>query len=133
MTKRTDGFEPVLLRKQGADNKKPVPGAGPGPKLWTFSFRFWRQIEFFGLDRAGESWMISMFQRLCDLSSYKIDDFLASPKQKSDWRYHNINWSQKNIPIKRQDLWWIDRDYRDNPNEFPLLQFQVSQSLGRII
>ena len=49
------------------------------------------------------------------------------------WRYHRINWNQKNIPIAIQDLDWVPKEYRNNSDEYPLVQFQISKSLGRIV
>lgn len=35
--------------------------------------------------------------------------------------------------MKKTDLNWIEKDYRDNEDEFPLMSFQGSKGKGRII
>ena len=114
------------------DDKQPV-AHGVGPVYWTFSFRFWRQLDYFGVGNSEAKWFVSLLEKLKDLSGREKDRFLRDPKLKEDWRYHTINWGQRNIPIQRADLDWIDENYRDNSDEFPLVQFQVSQALGRIV
>lgn len=128
-----DDQEPRLGKSVTQDRKSPVPARAGNAKLWAFSFRFWRQIDFFGLDRTDASWLVSVFERLSELSKYKIEEFRISTEMHSAWRYHKIDWNQKNIPVQRSDLNWISRDYLDNSDEYPLLQFQISKSLGRVI
>jgi len=48
-------------------------------------------------------------------------------------RIHNINWSAKSVPIKRSDLNWIDKDYLNNEEEFPIMQIAVSRAEGRLV
>lgn len=105
----------------------------PKDKLWTFSFRFWKQIEYFGLSHTNKEWLISLLERLQNLSQEKLDDFRVDQGKRDRYRYHGINWSQKNIPIQRTDLNWIPADYLNNETEFPLQQFSISTGLGRIV
>ena len=100
---------------------------------WAFSFRFWRQIEYFGLDKSSTAWCVSLLERLAQLSDLQVDDFLSDGAAKDAWRYHDIDWNQKNIPIKRHVLDWIHKDYLDNEEDYPLVQFQISLALGRVI
>ncbi|WP_157667053.1 hypothetical protein [Vibrio alginolyticus] len=99
-------------------------------KKWTFSFQYWKQIEFFGLDKSNPSWFVSLIEKLKDLSGKDVKNFVSTGEQRDAWRYHNINWNQTNIPIQREDLDWLDKDYRENEAEYPIVQFQVSQALG---
>lgn len=46
---------------------------------------------------------------------------------------HRINWNQPNIPIKRENLEWLPSSYLNNPEEYPIWQFEISKSTGRII
>jgi hypothetical protein len=115
------------------DQKIHVSQRPEKPRRWVFSFRFWRQIEFFGLDKSQPSWFVSLLDRLAELSELEIDDFRSDPASKRYHRYHGIDWDQKNIPIKREDLTWLEPDYRDNPAEYPLVQFMVSKALGRVV
>ncbi|MBF4448927.1 hypothetical protein ERJ76_25315 [Vibrio anguillarum] len=74
-----------------------------------------------------------MLEKLRELCGKKVEDFISNEGEKGSWRYHKINWNQKNIPIQRGDLEWVDKVYRDNPDDYPLLQFQVSTALGRVV
>jgi len=103
------------------------------PLKWTFSFRFWKQIEYFGLDKSTPSWFVSLLDRLHELSTTRVDDFLSDRSAKQYHRYHEIDWTQKNIPIDRKELTWIDQDYRENADDYPLYQFMISKALGRIV
>jgi hypothetical protein len=124
--------------------RMPVAGDIPSPKIpkagiipeeprWTFSFRYFREIDNFGLRQQQSSWFSSLLVRLNELSNRKISDITSTPGERDAWRYHEINWSQKNIPVQYHDLTWIDESYRGNPEEYPLYQFQVSQALGRVV
>lgn len=113
-------------------SNKPVLDA-VGEKKWTFSFQYWKQIEFFGLDKSNPTWFVSLIEKLKDLSDKEIKSFVSSGSERDAWRYHNIDWNQKNIPIQRNDLEWLDKDYRENEAEYPIIQFQISQALGRVV
>lgn len=109
------------------------PGVGPQRAGWLFSFEFWDQIENFGLDKAEVPWFISLLKRLRELSRIDIDDLQRNPALKGIWRYHEIDWNATNIPIQRNELTWLPSDYRDNNDEFPMYQFQISKARGRIV
>ena len=113
--------------------KTPTSGRPSPPKRFRFGFQFWRQIEFFGLDQSKPKWFVSLLQKLSELSKEPIDKFLEDGNKRHTWRYHDINWTQTNIPVQRAHLTWIDADYLNNPDEYPLVQFQVSTALGRIV
>lgn len=121
---------PVL---SGQPTAKAPEAKGVDEKKWAFSFRFWKQITYFGLDRTDSAWFVSLIDKLSELSKESIDGFKKDSALRDQWRFHDINWKQKKIPVQRADLNWIDSDYLDNNEEFPLQQFQISQSLGRVI
>lgn len=100
---------------------------------WGFSFRYWRQIKHFGLDHSEPKWFVSLLEKLQTLSSENIDNFIGDIRKKDNYRYHIINWNAKNIPIQRKDLNWLHQDYLNNEEDYPLVQFQVSKALGRIV
>jgi len=108
--------------------KKDIPSIN-----WTFSFSYFKQIPYFGLDRSKSKWFVSFLNRLSDLSKMTRSDIESNKKISSDFRYHKINWNIKNVPIKRSDLNWIPNDYLENEEEFPLIQFQISKAFGRIV
>lgn len=104
-------------------------------KRWEFSFRFFRQIEKFGLDGKAvpNDWLISLLARLQSLSLEKIENILDDQINTDAYRYHAINWNAKKIPIKREELNWIADSYRANPEEFPLEQLMLSKGTGRFV
>ncbi len=122
-----------VLDFEPKSSKEPVLLSSPEAIRWTFSLRYWEQIDYFGLDKSESKWFVSFLNKLKDLSQKEVEKFISDAAEKEAWRYHNINWNQKNIPINREDLTWIDDCYRNNPQDFPILQFQVSKSLGRVV
>ncbi|WP_051183198.1 hypothetical protein [Desulfocurvibacter africanus] len=128
-------FPVPVLGNNTADllGKRPIPSKAEEPKRWTFSFRFWKQIKYFGLDRTPETWFASLLAKLQELSKEELEKFLCDSAKLDTWRYHPIDWNQKNIPVKMKDLDWIPSSYRDNEEEYPLMQFQISQALGRVV
>src|SRR4051794_32604695 len=75
---------------------------------------------------------LRLAQGLTGLSK-TYEEIVSDPAEKGRWRYHEINWKARNVPINLEDLDWIDREYIKNQEEFPLVQFQVTKALGRII
>ncbi len=127
-------------------NYKPDPGkptTGPKPQLsilpekieWRFSFRYFNEIEFFGLQFAKPGWMSSLLDRLRTISMIDVIEFhkITSKKDRESLRYHPIDWNSKNIPIQRKDLTWLDKKVIDNIEEVDFFQFHLSKSLGRIV
>lgn len=108
-------------------------GNQPEKKRLNFNFRFWSQIENFGLSELRDGWFVALLEKLRDLSSYDVDVFVQSSEAKDAWRYHQIKWDQPNIPIQRNDLTWVETSYLDNAEEFPIYQFQITKSLGRVV
>lgn len=112
--------KPVLQRKEFSDN-------------FTFSFQYYRQIPYFEIGGVGNTWYISLIERLRELSNKNWLNFEKSVLEKRSLRYHEIQWNSTNVPIKRADLSWIDRDYLENEDDFPIIQFHVSKALGRVV
>lgn len=100
---------------------------------WVFSFQYFSQIELFGANGAPSNWFVSLIERLKDLSSIDKDVFLKNVATKDAFRYHAIDWGSKNVPIKRKDLNWINKDILENEEEFPMFQFHISKALGRVV
>ena len=100
---------------------------------WHFSFKFFNQIEKFGLDKQKPDWFVSVLERLKELSSKNKDSFFTNTKERSDYRYHAVDWSKKNVPIERSDLIWVDKTYLSDEQTYPIMQITVSKALGRIV
>jgi hypothetical protein len=114
--------------------KKPVPGQekSKASDLWRFSFRYWQQIEYFGLEGKDGPWFISMLERMRELSRVSVNRIQTDGGLQVSLRYHGVNWGQTNIPIQRKDLISLPSDIRENENDYPFYQFSVSRALGRI-
>lgn len=132
MGKGNFGITAEPSAKKGLQEKL-TAGRAPDAVQWNFSFQYWNQIEFFGLDRSAKSWFVSLLERLRDLSKYTVEEFLRNIDLQDAYRFHAINWSAKNCPIKRQDLHWIPPHILENNEDFPLVQIHVSKALGRIV
>ena len=122
--------QPVV--RQDINTKKPII-KDQKKRLWSFSFKYFRQIDYFGIDGMQNKWFISLLEKLQELSNYDVNLLAVNIPLKNANRYHIINWDAKNIPIKRSDIDWIEKDIIDNEEDFPFFQFQLSKALGRIV
>ena len=102
-------------------------------RRFNFSFRFYRQTRYFEIGGCEQSWFVTVFEKLAELSSKYYEEVMGNLAEKDAWRIHPIEWSAKNIPIKRSDLSWIDQKYLDNKAEYEFVQFQLTTGLGRVI
>lgn len=107
----------------------------PENKNWEFSFKNFQQIDKFGLDGGGiaNDWLVSLLERLKQLSQESIENILGDHIMADSYRYHAINWTAKNIPIERKALDWISEPYKSNPEEYPIDQIMLSKGTGRIV
>lgn len=112
---------------------RPKAGRVPEKRLWSFSMRFWRQADLFGVGQQSGSWFISLCDRLAALCALSLDTFLRDEDLRQNFRFHEIDWDGKNVPVKRADFDWIEKDYLDNEEEYPFYQFHISRALGRIV
>jgi hypothetical protein len=124
-------LKPVLGNVPNAA-PRPKPESTPARQRWSFSFRFWRQHENFGVGACDARWFVSLFERLQELSKQTVSDVMDDLNVKDGLRIHNIDWASNNIPISRTDIDWVDEVYWNNPEEYPLFQFHISKALGRV-
>lgn len=123
-------INPGNIQKQ---REIPRPNAKHGISKFAFSLEFFRQIDFFQIGQQQQSWYISLINRLQQLSTKNREVFMKDIVEKNNYRYHEINWNSTNVPIKKADLNWIEKDYLENDDEFPFVQFHVSLALGRVV
>lgn len=117
-----------------------IPPAAKGPNLrstppekyFTFNFKYWSQIDYFGLGRVQESWFISFLERLKELSKEPVARFFEDREFKNIVRCHQINWDAYNVPITREQLVGLPPEIKNNADEFPIFQIHISKALGRI-
>jgi len=126
MKKIVPGGIPVVNVPLIPDNFKQAP-------KWAFSFKYFHQIPYFGLSESDTKWFVSLLNRLRDLCKHEIETFFRDYTTRDAYRYHKIDWETKNIPIQRDECNWIDKHYLSNNEDYPFIQFQISQSLGRVI
>jgi len=99
--------------------------------FWTFSFKFFRQIDLFGLKNVDPNWFSGVLDRLRDTSKMEYNGM--TEVLEDGYRYHIISWDAKNCPLKRSDFNWLDTVYLENEIEYPFCQFHISKAKGRII
>ena len=56
-----------------------------------FSFSFFRQIEYFGLDECSKEWHIGLVERLKTLGNMTLQEILEDNKGSKALRCHPIN------------------------------------------
>jgi len=100
---------------------------------WSFSFKYFKQIKYFGLDKSDSGWFVSLLERFSELCKIDIDLFLRDFNLKDSSRYHDIDWNAQNIPISRTDCNWVAQDIIENNIDYPFVQFHVSKALGRVV
>jgi hypothetical protein len=106
----------------------------PDDSLWNFSFRYWSQLEYFGLGGKGidNQWLVSVLERLKTLSAEPIERVYRDGAMRDAMRFHPINWKATSIPIAKADIPGLPAHCFDNP-EFELHQFQISKGKGRVV
>lgn len=126
-------MKPVLGATTPPKAGRPQPGRVPQKEKWVFSFRFWRQIDNFQIGDVPHNWFVSLLNRLAEMSRIDKEDIFRDTVMQDAIRFHVIDWDAKNVPLKRADIDWLEKDILDNEAEFPFYQFHVSKALGRIV
>lgn len=99
----------------------------------TFSFSYFRQIPNFELGGCSQGWHIGFMERLGTLGNMTPQEVLEENKGSIALRCHPIDWNAKNIPIQRNELDWLPDEILTNEEDFPMMQFSISKSTGRIV
>lgn len=123
----------ITAGNEPSRNQKPIASSPAASNQWGVSFEYFSQTENFGLGDAPSKWFMSMLNSLSKLNKIPLDDFIKLPTWIKANRYHKINWGQPKIPIQRHEFTWVKKAILDNEEEFPFYQFQISQSLGRVV
>lgn len=124
----------VISKGLNANQNKPVSNKkSRSDKYWSFSFKYFREIDYFGIGNKDISWFSSLLERLRDVSNLELERFTSDRSLQDAYRYHPINWSQKKIPIQRSEFYWLPKDILENDEEFPFYQFQISTAVGRVV
>lgn len=122
-------LKPVLSGVVPQKAQRPLAGLVPPKKKWRFNFRYWRQVEYFGVDQCDKAWFVAVLQRLMEVSNLDVDDVISGSYGAS-MRCHPIDWAARNIPIAKKNIDWLgDQSLED----IDFLQFSISTGRGRII
>ena len=99
----------------------------------TFSFSYFRQIPNFEIGGCSQGWHVGLVERLRTLGNMTPQEVLEENKGSIALRCHPIDWKAKNIPVQRNNLDWLPTEILNNEEEFPMMQFSISRSTGRIV
>ena len=99
----------------------------------SFSFSYFKQIPNFEIGDCSREWHIGLLERLGTLTTMTPEEVLEENKGSIALRCHQIEWDAKNIPIQRKDLDWLPKEILENEVEFPIMQFSITKSTGRIV
>jgi len=99
----------------------------------SFSFRFFRQIENFGIAGKGDVWMSGLLQQLALLSDKEAESLFSSYADKKQLRLHPLDLSSGKSALKLSDFSFIDRKELPDGEENLFWQIEISMANGRII
>jgi len=63
----------------------------------AFAFRFWKQVDLFGLDKATREWFVTVLEKLKELSDKTLEEFTTDPGLRDNFRIHAISWPQSSL------------------------------------
>jgi hypothetical protein len=127
---------PAIDAPKGAKIPPPRP---PPERCWVFGFRWWRQVKNFGFDDVvnADKWFVSLMERLQHLGAESVDHVVdamhAGGGIAGGLRCHPIDHDHEHVTMERAEFDWVAADYLDDEEHYPILQFQVSTALGRVI
>ena len=113
--------------------RRPIVGSEKKDRRFVFSFRYFKQIEDFGVGDKGAGWFVALFEKLAEISNYDYETLSSNVRAKQMWRLHEINFSARGMRISRSDFDWIPSAYINNSEEFSFFQFQITKGHGRVI
>ncbi|MFS2722960.1 hypothetical protein AAH081_08075 [Bacteroides thetaiotaomicron] len=118
------GTKPLVSSEQDKEVKR---------RKITFSFSYFKQIPDFEVGGCSQGWHIGLMERLGALGNMTPQEVLEENKGSIALRCHPIDWNAKNVPIQRKDLDWLPDEILNNETDFPIMQFSISKSTGRIV
>ncbi len=120
-----------------------VPAAGGKPRTttpektrWSFSFRYWNQIDKFGfgdLASVSDRWFVALLDRLHQMKYLTVDDVFEKQDVRDAMRFHAIDHKHEHTTMQRADFYWVDDVYLKDEPEYPVYQFHISKGLGRVV
>lgn len=102
-------------------------------KRLSFSFRYFRQIENFGISGKNDVWMSGLLQQLALLSDKDAESLLSSYAEKTQLRLHPLDLSIGKSALSLDDFSFIDKRELPDGEENKFWQIEISKANGRII
>lgn len=100
----------------------------------SFSFRYFKQIENFGISGKNSAWTAGFLEQLRVLSEKNADELLKDAQEKKALRIHKLELESGKSALTNNDFSHIPEKYRpDNNDDREILQFQISRANGRVI
>jgi len=122
LTGKFGKYNGLLVSKEEVERSK--------PQKISFSFRYFVQIDNFGIGNCSINWFIGLIERLKTLSDLTKDQLLGENSGSKALRFHPIDWAK--APFKKEDL-KLPSVIADNDYAFSIMQISISVSTGRII
>lgn len=100
----------------------------------SFSFRYFKQIENFGISEKNSVWTTGLLEQLRVFSEKNADELLKDVQEKRTLRIHKLELGPGKSALTNKDFSHIPEKYRpDNNEDREILQFQISRANGRVI
>lgn len=112
---------------------KALPINNVGKKNVTFSFRFFKQIQNFGIHKQESKWFSGLFERLKSISDKEFDDLVSNPSIKKNLKLHPLNLNSGTSALSKDDFSFIPEEFLPKSEDCEYWQFQVTKANGRII
>lgn len=122
LTSKFGKYNGLLVSKEEEERSK--------PQKISFSFRYFVQIDNFGIGNCSINWFVGLIERLKTLSDLTKDQLLGENSGSKALRFHPIDWAK--TPFKKSDL-KLPKVIEENDYAFAIMQISISLSTGRII
>lgn len=100
----------------------------------SFSFRFFSQIENFGIKGKNDTWTTGLLEQLRNLSGKNFDEIITSHSTKDGLRLHRLDLSTGKSALTENELEKIvPKEYYPQGDDCEFWQFQISKANGRVI
>lgn len=117
----------------GKASFRSLPVAAIQKKCVTFSFRFYRQIENFGISGMNDVWMSGLLEQLKVISEKEFDDLVGNPAEKKYFRLHELDFGAGKSALTQEDFEFIPDEFLPKGDDCKYWQFQISKANGRVV